>query len=292
MNKWKNWKIQEILRSDDKFPNELKKLRDCPKKLYYRGAWNSKLFSKTLSIVGSRRMTRYGKEVVSKFMPELVAGKITIVSGFMYGVDSEAHRKCLEVGGKTIAILGSGLDYLTPVENGDLYTEILKNDGLVISEYEPDFQPTLWSFPQRNRIVSGLSTVGVLIIEAGIKSGSLITAKIGRKQNKNIFAVPGPITSSASIGTNWLLEHNLAKIVTDPSVLTGERKGVFEQMVIFDTSIDPQYRKILELLRQESLTIDELARGTEMNIAEISVLISQMIMKGMIEEEGGKLFTL
>jgi len=285
---WRKWKINEIQRTDPLFPKELIKIKNCPERLFYRGVWNEVLFSKTLSIVGSRRMTKYGQVVVEKFMPDFVQNGITIVSGFMYGIDAFAHKMCLEMGGKTIAILGGGLNVLTPSENDDLYTEILKNDGLVISEYEPDFKPTLWSFPQRNRIVSGLSTMGTLVVEAGIKSGSLVTADLAIKQKKKVFAVPGPITSSASDGTNWLIEQNLAKITIGAKSILGDKVNSKQMSFL----IDPGYKEILEVLHREAVTVDELARIIKKTIPETSVLISQMMMDGLVEDEAGKLYAL
>jgi len=292
MNQWKKWKIKEISEDEAEFPTSLKKIPNCPEKLYYRGEWDSGLFLKTLGVVGSRRMTRYAVDVIAKFMPDLVANKVTIISGFMYGVDSEAHKSCLELGGKTIAVLGSGLDFLTPTENDDLYTQILEKGGLVVSEYEPDFKPTLWSFPQRNRIVAGISTIGILIVEAGIKSGSLITARLGIRQKKKIFAVPGLITSTASMGTNWLLQQNLAKIALSPAEILGKPEDM-EQMSFFDdNSISSEYKTILDVLRREPMTIDELARDIKKKIPETSILISQMMMNLMVEDDGGKLYAL
>jgi len=129
MNEWKKWPVKIIEKKD--FPKQLKEIKNVPEKLYYRGEWNNQIFEKSLAVVGSRRMSRYGKEVINQFMPELVAKNITIISGFMYGVDTESHLACLEFGGKTVAVLGGGLNVLTPVENDNLYTKILKNAGLV-----------------------------------------------------------------------------------------------------------------------------------------------------------------
>lgn len=289
---WKNWEIKEILKDDKNFPSGLKQIVDCPEKLYYRGNWETNLFSKSLAVVGSRRMTRYGKEVIDKFMPDLVSNNVTIVSGFMYGIDSQAHKTCLELGGKTIAVLGSGLNYLTPVENDDLYSKILEKGGLMVSEYESNFKPTIWSFPRRNRIVCGISTLGILVIEAGIKSGSLITARIGKKQNKNVFAVPGPINSSVSAGTNWLLEQGLAKIVICPFDILGKSDEP-KQMDLLDKSIvNREFRKILETLRREPMTVDELAREMGKEIPEISIVLSQMMLEGIVEDSGGRLYAL
>jgi len=290
MFEWKKWRINKISIDDSEFPDNLKKIKSCPKVLYYRGNWETKIFEKSLAIVGSRRMTRYGKEVLAKFMPDLVANKVTIVSGFMYGIDSEAHKICLELGGKTIAVLGGGLDFLSPSENDQLYTEILESGGLVISEYEADFKPTLWSFPQRNRIVSALTTEGVLVVEAGLKSGSLITARLGKKQGKPVLTVPGPINAGTSQGTNWLIKSNNAKMVTEINDLMENKiKNKTTQTNIFDV-LDDAEKEIVSYLENEELTVDELSHKTGKSIAEIATRISLMSMKGLVEEEAGKVF--
>lgn len=287
MNNWKKWPIKRIYKKD--FPRDLKKINSCPELLYYRGEWNTDLFEKTLSVVGSRKMTRYGKEVVAKFMPDFVANKITIVSGFMYGVDSEAHRQCLGLNGKTIAVLGGGLDVLMVMENDDLYTEILEKGGLVVSEYEPKFKPTLWSFPQRNRIVAGMSTLGVLVVEAGLKSGSLITAKLGRQQGKKIYAVPGQITLGTAQGVNWLIKNNQAKMVTEVGDIL-DNKVEIKQEKLFDEDLSFNERKIVEVLKRESSTVDELARLLKLSVVEVSSSLSLLTMKEKIEEEAGKIY--
>jgi DNA processing protein len=287
MKKWNSWKIEEILKKD--FPEQLKKIKNAPEKLYYRGNWDNKIFAKSLAIVGSRRITRYGHMVVEKFMPELVANKLTIISGFMYGVDTQAHTKCLEFGGKTVAVLGGGLDVLTPVENEELYSNILNNGGVMISEYEADFKPTLWSFPQRNRIVSGLATKGVLVVEAGMKSGSLVTARIAREQGKSIYVIPGPIDSSSSQGTNWLIREGWGKMVTEVSQIT-QKKSTMIQEDLFDDNLPKEQKEILEHLKQEPSTVDELARVLKKEAAEIGLTISLMSLSDLVEEENGKIY--
>ena len=235
-------------------------------------------------------MTRYGREVVAKFMPDLVANKITVISGFMFGVDSEAHRQCVDLGGKTIAVLGGGLSCLFPVENDELYSKILATGGLVISEYENDFKPTLWSFPQRNRIVAGLSTLGVLVVEAGMKSGSLITAKLGRQQGKTIWAIPGPIILGNSEGANWLIKNKWAKLTTDPSDLGQKKSAVQENL--FEEISDKTEKEIMKIIKNEEMTVDELAKRVNLPINEVSVKLSLMAMKNLIEEEAGKYYVL
>jgi len=286
MNKWKSWPINVIKKSD--FPKQLKLIKRCPEKLYYRGKWSEEVFKNSLAVVGSRRMSRYGKEVIAKFMPVFVSNKVTIISGFMYGVDAESHIQCLEMGGKTVAVLGGGLDVLTPSENDKLYTQILENGGLVISEYEANFQPTLWSFPQRNRIVSGLSAMGVLVVEAGMKSGSLITARLGREQGKNVYAIPGQINNSIAEGVNYLIKNHLGKMVTDAEEILGEKKKTVQEN-IFD-SFDGIENTIIKLLKIEALSIDELCQKTGLSIAETNTKITLMSLNNFVFEENGKIY--
>lgn len=290
MNEWKKWPIKEILKID--FPKCLQEIRNCPEKLYYRGEWKDDLFKKVTAIVGSRQITKYGRSVVEKIMPEIVFQKSIVISGFMYGVDTEAHQKCLELGGKTIAVLGSGLDEYYPKENDKLYTEILKNEGLVISEYEPDVKPTTWTFPQRNRIVSGLTNTSVVIVEAGIKSGSLITAKLALEQKRKILAVPGMINSKMSEGTNWLIKTGGAKILTQAIDIFEDKIAMPTQENLFKdySNLSDVERIIIDLLENEAMTSDELCQIIKKNISEISTALSMMLMKDLLTEEDGKFY--
>lgn len=286
MKSWKNWEIKIIKKRD--FPRQLKVIKNCPEKLFYRGEWNNDIFKNSLSIVGSRRMSRYGKEVIAKFMPDFVANKITIISGFMYGVDAESHQKCIEMGGRTVAVLGGGLDILAPPENDNLYSEILEKGGLVISEYMADFQPTLWSFPQRNRIVSGLSTLGILVVEAGMKSGSLITARLGREQGKNVYAVPGQINNSVAEGTNYLIKNNLGKMISEATEISGD-KGDLIQETLFE-SLDPIENEIIKYLKIEALSTDELCLKIGKNVTEINTKITIMSLNNLVFEDNGRIY--
>lgn len=288
MLSWKSWPIKIIEKKD--FPKQLQTIKNSPEKLFYRGNWDNKIFEKSLAVVGSRRMSRYGKEVIAKFIPELVMAKVNIISGFMYGVDTEAHQKCLEFGGKTIAVLGGGLNILAPPENGGLYTEILESGGVVISEYEPEFQPTLWSFPQRNRIVAGLSTLGILVVEAGIKSGSLITARLGREQGKDIFVIPGQINNSITEGCNYLIKNNQGKICTEASDILGIKTKI-SQEELFESN-DQMENKILEILKIEPLTIDELCLKLHNSAMEVNSKISLMSLNNLVTEDNGKIYLI
>ncbi len=290
MNEWKNWKIQTIEKKD--FPESLKTINKCPEKLFYRGKWNESLFEKVVAIVGSRQITRYGREVVDKIMPEIVSRKTTVISGFMYGVDTESHQKCLEYGGKTIAVLGGGLDFPCPADNDKLYTEILQKGGLVISEYEPYFKATNWSFPQRNRIVSGLANIGVVVVEGGIKSGSLITAKLALEQKRKLLAVPGPINSKTSAGTNFLIKSGGAKILTEAIDIFEDKIEMPSQGELFKdySDLSDLERVIIDLVENEPMTCDELCQMTKRNVTEISTTLSMMLMKDLLVEEDGKFY--
>ena len=290
INEWKKWPIKIIEQKD--FPKQLKEIRSSPEKLYYRGEWSEAIFEKIVAVVGSRQITRYGKEIIEKIMPEIIFRKTTVISGFMYGVDSEAHWKCLEYGGKTIAVLGSGLNEFYPKENNKLYLKILETGGVVISEYEPDFKATVWSFPQRNRIVSGLATVGVLIVEGGIKSGSLITAKLGLEQKKKILSIPGPINSKTSQGTNWLIKTGAAKMVTEPKDIFEDTISMPQQENLFKdfSNLNEIEKIIIDLLENEAMSSDEICQITKKNITEISTNLSMMLMKDLLTETDGKFY--
>lgn len=286
--KWSDYPIQKVELKQKNYPTILKEIKNPPKTLFYRGNLDKRIFKKSLAIVGSRRMTRYGKMVIERLMPTLVTQKITIISGFMYGVDSEAHQKCLENGGSTIAIFGCGLNVVYPEENQNLYTQILESGGIVFSEYESEVQPQLWTFPQRNRIIAGLATLGVLVIEAGEKSGSLITARLAQQQGKKLFAIPGPITASVSKGTNLLIQKHRAKMVLTADDILGkktERLSLFSQIRF--NSIE---KKIYQALEAEPLTVDELAKIINKNVIETGKTLSLMALKGLVSDTAGKYY--
>ncbi|OGM26736.1 DNA protecting protein DprA [Candidatus Woesebacteria bacterium RIFCSPHIGHO2_01_FULL_39_28] len=284
--RWKDWPIKKL---DGSF---FKKIYKPPKVIYYRGNINPKIFEKSLAIVGSRRMTRYGKEVIDRFIPELVTNNVTIISGFMYGVDTQAHKKTVEYGGITVAVFGSGINICYPPENDKLYTCILEKGGVVLSEYEPDSKPQLWRYPQRNRIVAGLASLGVLVIEAGEKSGSLITAEYAQKQGKKIYAVPGPITSSLSTGTNLLIKNGIAKIATEARDMIGSKNPKLKNSKLPSkpSNLNDKEKKIYTALNLEPLSADEIARNLNLDISEVSTILSLMSLRGILTESVGKFY--
>lgn len=276
--------------TDSRYPRLLKELgKDAPKQIYYKGNWDDEIFENCLAVVGSRRMTSYGKQITEKLVSEIAGTGITIVSGFMYGIDAQAHKAALEAGGRTIAVMPCGIELIHPDYQEELYQEILDNKGLVISEYEGNFLPTLWTYPRRNRIVAGLSKAA-LIVEAGEKSGSLITANFAKKLKRKVFAVPGPLTSSLSVGICQLIREG-AEVVTGASDVLdyyGFSAGAAtETRVSVNSSVE---EKIIQELQKEPMEIDFLARSLRISAAEIGTIVSMMQIRGLIKSENGKYY--
>ncbi|MDP3990733.1 MAG: DNA-processing protein DprA [Candidatus Nealsonbacteria bacterium] len=280
---------------DKKYPKLLKKIgKDAPKQLYYKGSWDKEIFENCLAVVGSRQMTTYGKQVVERIVGEVAAAGITIVSGFMYGVDATAHKTALKFGGRTIAVMPCGIDLIHPEYQQDLYVEILNNKGLVISEYEGGMQPSNWTYPRRNRIVAGLSRAA-LIIEAGERSGSLITANFAKKFGRKLFVVPGPITSENSKGIMQLIKGGAEAVSSAKDVLDfyGEQSARRSSNVLRLAEHKPKAgieRKIIEKLENEPLGADDLARTFVIPASKLGTALSLMQLKGLIKLEGNKYY--
>lgn len=290
---WKEWEIKEICEGDEGWPERLKAVKPKAQKLYYRGKWDTKVFENCLAVVGSRKMTQYGEGAVEKILPVVVQNGVTIVSGFMYGVDTKAHRVCLDYGGKTIAVLGTGLDQLTPKSNDKLYTKILNSGGIVMSEYGADEKSKRWMFPQRNRIVAGLAQA-TLVIEGGAKSGTLITAKITKEQKKLVLAVPGPVGSSQSMATNSLIQDGATLVTSGKDVLRalGISKGGQHMKVpnlhVETLNMGRMEKRIIEELMREAMDMDELSRKLEVGVVELGQKLSKLQLGGVVKERLGK----
>jgi DNA processing protein len=244
-------------------------LKKPPETLYVTQPCDESIFADCVAVVGSRRMTNYGRQVIDKLVPQLVANHKTIISGFMYGVDQYAHHVCNACGGKTIAVLGWGIE--TPLVDYDkkLAEEIINNHGVLMSEWRS--QPaTLWTFPIRNRIVAALAT-DIYVIEAAIKSGSLLTADLGVQLKRQVWAVPGQITSKTSAGTNMLIANGLAK----PWL------GTMTQPTVF--SHDP----IVQLIESEPMTASNIARSLKQPISSIGSQLSLLTLTGQLTEKEG-----
>ena len=285
-------------KEDSEYPKLLRKTKGAPKQLYYKGNWHKEIFKNCLAVVGSRRLTSYGQRIVQDLVEELARAGLTIVSGFMYGGDAMAHQAALNGGGQTIAVMPCGIERIHPAYQKKLYEEILTKQGLIISEYQGDSQPALWTYPQRNRIVAGLSKA-VLVIEAGDKSGSLITANYAKKFKRKIFAVPGPITSSVSKGTNLLIKEGAEMVLSVKDILKyyALRKQISKSLPLhlaqtqrFKNLFSSQEKKIIDVLQKEPLGIDELSRQLEISVSELGTKLSLMQIKRLISQTGNKYY--
>lgn len=279
-------KIRTVTILDKDYPRNLKGLDGAPSVLYYKGNLNC-LEGNSVAIVGSRRMTSYGKEVTEKFSGELAGFGITIISGLARGVDTYAHKACLAAGGKTVAVLGNGLDTIYPSENLGLAQAIIKTKGAIISEYPLGYPALPENFASRNRIVSGLSSA-VIVIEGAEKSGTLLTATHAAEQGKTVFAVPGQITSPLSAAPLFLIKNG-AKIATETKDILDEldmQVKVDKEQIKRIAPDSPQEEKILKLLENEALHLDELVRISKCKTSEISARLTIMEMKGLVRNLG------
>lgn len=293
--KWSEYTIQKLTKESKRYPKNLLDLKDAPKQIFYRGELNPNLFTKSIAIVGSRRMTRYGATVIDKFVSAFVSNGMTTISGYMYGVDTEVHTKTVEYGGKTVAVMGGGIDRPYPAENDKLYTKILQTGGVVLSEYKPEQKPHIWAYPQRNRIIAALATVGALVIEAGEKSGSLITVEYARKLKKKIFAVSGPITSAVSTGTNYLIKKGIGKLVTGPEDIIGKMTPLCSAKggtTLGASGLIGLEKEIYKLLENEEMSVDEIVISLGKDMVEINTSVSMLALRGVISEAGGKYFVV
>lgn len=283
--------IRHIENASKAYPESLKFIKRPPKILYYRGDV-SLCSTSCLAIVGARKGTAYGRDVAYRLAKRAACLGITIVSGMALGIDSAAHRGALDAGGKTIAVLGSGIDVCYPKTNKGMMEDIVKN-GLVLSEYPPATPPAAFHFPERNRIISGLSRA-VVIVEAALLSGSLITAELAAEQGKEVYAVPGGINSIYSLGTNKLIQDGATPLVVVDDVLqcfpdlhphiNGGR--LFESDGFGDDE-----KLILSIVSKgKEVTVNFLCKETGMAAEQIVTIIAELEMKGWVQTASGKIF--
>ncbi len=276
---------------DINYPPLLREIYDPPPVLYYSGKLD--LFQKPcLAIVGSRRHTLYGKEIAYKFASKLSNYDLTIVSGMARGIDTWAHKGVLESGGKTVAVLGCGIDICYPSENSSLKDQISK-EGAVITEFPPGTRPLPPNFPRRNRIISGI-TIGTLVVEAGEKSGALITAEFALEQGRDVFAVPGGIGSPYSRGCHRLIKEG-AKLVEKVEDVLEElpsfpESSVYNEKVASNESLLDTEARVLEIIHFEPLELEEIARMSSFAPAQLYAVLLELEIKGIIRQLPGKFF--
>lgn len=272
---------------DSEYPQKLKELeKNIPKRLYCLGKTN--LLNKLCcAVVGSRKASGYGKWAAYNSGKKLAENGIVTVSGMAYGCDAAAHEGALDAGGDTIAVLGCGLDICYPSQNRQLRERIIKN-GLLVSEYSLGTKPLSYHFPNRNRIISGLSKM-VIVAEASLSSGSLITAEFALEQNREVAVFPGNITNIGCMGGNKLIQEGAYMIVSFNDLL--ENLGISEISDIQNSVTTEEERNVIELLRKEgALSLDQIASLMSENIATVNSLVSIMEIKGMLRSFMGKIF--
>ncbi len=283
-------RIRTINIKDKNYPKSLKKIPDSPNVLYTKGKIipNEKCFA----IVGTRRYSEYGKQITLEIAGDLAQSGLTIVSGLAPGIDSFAHQATIERKGRTIAVLGTGIDEksIYPQSNLKLAREIIKQGGVLISEYPPGTHGSKITFPQRNRIISGLS-LGTLVVEAKKKSGALITANYAQLQKRNVFAVPGSIYSLNSQGPHLLIKQG-AKLVEDANDILQDLNLSFKKEIKALKGETKEENLILEALKEKSLNIDKIIEKTKLNPAQVSSTLTIMEIKGMVKNLGGSEYAL
>jgi len=276
---------------DKNYPKLLKEIKEPPKVLYYRGELNPG--DQCFAIVGTRRCSDYGKQVALEMAGDLAEAGLIIVSGLAPGIDTFSHATTVERGKRTIAVLGTGLDEKTiyPQSNLKLAQRILETGGCLISEYPPGTPGSKFTFPQRNRIISGLS-LGVLVVEAKEKSGALITADWAKKQGRKIFAIPGPIHSLNSKGCHYLIKHEVAKLVENANDILKElnlppttRPGGVE-------GENEEENLILKTLEEKALYVDKIIEKTKLSAASIASSLAILEIKGKVRNLGNNVYAI
>jgi DNA processing protein len=300
----------EILVLDDGiYPSLLRETYDPPVVLYLKGKWSDCLDGPCVAIVGSRRCSTYGQNAALMLSRELAQRGVTIISGMARGIDAAAHRGALEAGGRTVGVMGTGLDQIYPRDHKKLAEDILKAGGALVTQFPLRTPPVSENFPYRNRVISGLS-LGVLVVEAAENSGSLITARLAMEQNREVFAVPGNITSRNSFGTNYLIKGAGAKLVQQWQDVAGElppeiaarllpppsrkskKKGeLVDQLQLAPPDLSEHERAVFKLLNTDSpQQIDALAESTKLSITNLAAALLNLEMRELIRALPGKCF--
>ncbi len=277
-----------ISREDSGYPESLRQIHDPPKQLWWEGDVSCLSGPIVIAIVGSRECTSYGQEVAFELAKDLARSGAVIVSGLAYGIDTAAHRGALEGGGKTIGVLGCGIDIDYPAGNRELKKRIT-HSGAFISEFAPGTRATSWTFPQRNRIISGLSQ-GVVVVEAGLKSGSLITADFALQQGREVFAVPGNIRSPMSEGTHRLIQNG-AKLVTSAKDILEELRlpmNLFPKET--SQAFSDEEKRVLNLLLEGPLHMDALCESSGLPVDKMSSVLVELEINGRIRSLPGSRF--
>jgi DNA processing protein len=297
-----------LILDDGSYPNLLREISDPPITLYVKGDWQSCLDAPCVAVVGSRRCSTYGENASLMLSRDLAEKGICIVSGLARGIDSAAHKGAIEAGGKTVAVLGTGIDNVYPKENARLVEQILASGGAVVSQFPLGTPPLKDNFPYRNRIISGLS-LGVLIVEASERSGSLITARLAMEQNREVFAVPGNITSRNSFGTNFLIKSGaklvqqwqdvvtelpseIASAILPPLIKEQGKEAAKAQPELLPADLTETERNTYRLLSPDApVHFDVLVEAGGFSVGDLSTALLGLEIRELIRALPGKCYT-
>ena len=284
---------------DDSFPALLQEIPDVPIILYTKGPLDI-LKNISMAIVGSRKASIYGRLMADKFASELSQMGLVIVSGLARGIDTAAHKGCLKVGGQTIAVLGSGFAQIYPAENKDLFNEIIKQ-GVVVSEFPMKTKPLAYNFPVRNRIISGLS-LGVLVVEAALRSGALITSRFALEQGREVFAIPGKIDYPTAQGTNHLIQKG-AKLVHNVQDIIEEFSPYFQKIIqqiqmkrplskhqFLNKNLSQNERCLFNCIQDQPVHVDDLLNRSDLSLTGTMNTLIKLEMKHIIKQLPGKYY--
>jgi DNA processing protein len=273
-----------VARGSAGYPPLLAELHDPPARLHLRGGPADVLSRPAVAVVGARSCSPYGAQVARELARELAGAGVVVVSGLARGIDGEAHRGALAGGGLTVAVLGCGIDRDYPRAHAELARRIAES-GLIVSEYPAGVEPAPWRFPARNRIVAGLAAATV-VVEARERSGALITADFALELGRDVFAVPGEITSGLSKGTNDLIRQGATPLLTPDDVL--ETLGVERSVPQPPAGLSPEGEAVLEFLARGASSLDEISRGTGVGSAEVAVALTELELAGLVAQGDGR----
>ena len=298
-----------LILDDGVYPALLREIYDPPITIYVKGAWEACLDQPCVAVVGSRRCSTYGQNAALMLARDLAQRGVTVVSGFARGIDAAAHRGALEGGGRTVAVLGTGMGEYYPRDHKRLADEIIDRGGAVVTQFPLGTPPVAENFPYRNRIISGLS-LGVVVVEAAENSGSLITARLAIEQNREVFAVPGNITSRNSFGTNYLIKGAGAKLVQQWQDIAAElppqiaarllpppfgdkkkEKSLADQLTLVPRGLSESETLVLKLLTADTPThIDMLVEGSKLSVSDLTAALLSLEMRELIRALPGRCF--
>jgi len=298
-----------LVLDDGVYPSLLREIYDPPVTLYVKGAWFECLEQPCVAIVGSRKCSTYGQNAASMLARDLAQRGVTIVSGFARGIDAAAHRGAIEGGGRTVAVIGTGIDEVYPRDHKKLAEEVLEAGGAMVSQFPLTTPPVSENFPYRNRIISGLS-LGVIVVEAAENSGSLITARLAIEQNREVFAVPGNITSRNSFGTNYLIKgagakliqqwqdvaaelppQIAAKLLPPPLADKKKEKSLADQLAFIPQGLSGFEHSVFRLLSPDNPAhIDALVNQSRLTMPDLTAALLTLEMRDLVRALPGKCF--